>query len=78
MPAGLLGIEELDRAEIAAILARAKSYGENRLLCGVHYRSDIIAGQVLGSVVAEELLANPTFKSDFEAAKAELAAARAH
>lgn len=26
MPAGLLGIEELDRAEIAAILARAKDF----------------------------------------------------
>jgi acid phosphatase (class A) len=64
--------------QAGVILARAKSYGENRLICGVHYRSDIAAGQVLGSVVAEELLANPTFKSDFEAAKAELAAARAH
>jgi acid phosphatase (class A) len=62
----------------SAILARAKSYGENRLVCGVHYRADIVAGQVLGSVVAEELFANPSFKSDFEAAKAELAAARPH
>jgi len=65
-------------ASASAIMERAKAYGENRLVCGDHYRSDIVAGQALGSVLAEELLANPTFKSDFEAAKAELAAARAH
>jgi len=56
-----------------AIMARAKVYAENRLVCGDHYRSDIVAGQVLGTVVAEKLLANPSFKAEFEAAKAELA-----
>ncbi len=60
-----------------AIMKRAKAYSENRLICGDHYRSDIVAGQVLGTVVAEELLASPTFQPDFEAAKAELTAARA-
>lgn len=64
--------------QAAAVMDRAKTYGENRLLCGDHYRSDIVAGQVLGTVVAEELLANPGFKPQFEAAKAELALARAH
>lgn len=61
-----------------AILTRAKAYGENRLVCGDHYRSDIEAGQTLGTVVAVELLANTNFKTQFEAAKAELAAARGH
>lgn len=61
-----------------AILNRAKIYGENRLICGDHYRSDIVAGQVLGTMVGEELLANPTFRSTFEGAKAELAAVRTH
>jgi acid phosphatase (class A) len=55
-----------------ALLRRAQIYAENRLACGVHYRSDIVAGQVLGTVVAEELLLNPKFREDFEAAKAEL------
>ncbi|MDR3528412.1 MAG: phosphatase PAP2 family protein [Rhizomicrobium sp.] len=59
-----------------AIMSRAKSYGENRLVCGDHYRSDIVAGQVLGTVVANELLANPAFQPTFEAAKSELATAR--
>lgn len=60
------------------IMARAKEYAEHRLVCGVHYRSDIIAGQVLGTLLAEELLANAKFKSDFEAAKAEIESARHH
>lgn len=55
-----------------ALLKRAQSYAENRLACGVHYRSDIVAGQVLGTVVAEELLLNPAFRQAFEAAKVEL------
>ncbi|GAA0525057.1 acid phosphatase (class A) [Rhizomicrobium palustre] len=60
------------------IMARAKEYAENRLVCGVHYRSDIVAGQVLGTVVSEELLANANFKAEFEAAQAELTAAKSH
>ena len=32
----------------AAIMERANLYAENRLVCGTHHRSDIIAGQVLG------------------------------
>jgi len=62
-------------AQASTIMARAKTYSENRLVCGDHYRSDIVAGQVLGTVVAADLLANPGFQSDFEAAKAELAVA---
>ncbi len=32
-----------DKAQI--ILARASEFGEHRLVCGVHFRSDIVAGQ---------------------------------
>ncbi len=41
----------------------------------MHYRSDIVAGQVLGTLVAEELLHSAKFQDQFEAAKAELRAA---
>ena len=34
-------------------MARAADYAENRLVCGMHRRRDIQAGQVLGTVVAE-------------------------
>ena len=59
----------------AAIMARAADYAENRLVCGMHRRRDIQAGQVLGTVVAEELLHNPRFRPDYDAAKRELALA---
>lgn len=58
-----------------AILDRAKAYAENRILCGAHYRSDIVAGQALGTVVAEDLLANTTFRNEFQAAQTELRSA---
>jgi acid phosphatase (class A) len=59
-----------------AIMGRAADYAENRLVCGMHRRRDIQAGQVLGTVVAELLLRNPGFKTEFEAAKEELRVAR--
>lgn len=58
-----------------AILARAADYAENRVICAVHYRSDIIAGQALGTAIAVRLFADPTFEQEFAAAKAELIAA---
>lgn len=59
----------------SAIMVRAADYAENRLVCGMHRRRDIEAGQVLGTVVAELLLRNPGFETQFGAAKRELQAA---
>ena len=58
-----------------AIMARAADYAENRLVCGMHRRRDIQAGQVLGTVVSELLLRKPRFQAEFAAAKRELRAA---
>jgi len=55
-----------------AILARANEYAEHRLVCGVHYRSDIVAGQQFGTVLALRLMQNPTFRAQMELARAEL------
>lgn len=38
----------------AVFLARAADYGHSRMIAGVHYRSDIEAGKLLGMAVAEE------------------------
>lgn len=54
------------------ILARAADYAHERLVCGVHFRSDIVAGQVLGTAVALQLLADKDFRAEFDAAAAEL------
>jgi acid phosphatase (class A) len=62
-----------DRAQ--AILERASVFAENRLVCGVHFRSDIVAGQALGTVIALDLMRNADFRKEFDAAAAELTAA---
>jgi acid phosphatase (class A) len=54
------------------IMARAWDYGNNRVIGGIHYRSDIEAGRIAGSVIAQVLTTRDDFKSEFEVAKAEL------
>ncbi|GAA0200570.1 acid phosphatase (class A) [Brevundimonas nasdae] len=63
-----------DRAD--AILTRGLAYGESRIICGVHYASDVEAGRLVGAAIVARLQADPTFKRDLEVARAELNAAR--
>jgi acid phosphatase (class A) len=60
-----------------ALFARGREYGENRVVDGVHYPSDVEAGRIDGTLVAAALLANPTFQTALAAAKAEVRAALA-
>lgn len=55
-----------------AIMARVGQYGENRLVCGHHFRRDIEAGQELGAVVAVDLMHVAAFQAEFAAARAEM------
>ena len=56
------------------ILARAVDYARSRELCGAHFPADTEASHVLGTVVAERLLADPRLVDRLAAARAELAA----
>jgi acid phosphatase (class A) len=58
-----------------AILARSWQYAEARLICGVHYRTDIEAGRIAGTAMAAVALASPQFRERFAEARAELRAA---
>lgn len=62
-----------DRA--SQIMARAASYGESRLVCEVHFRSDVTAGETLGLVVADRLMSKPVFVRQFRRAQTELSRA---
>ncbi len=62
-------------AKAQAILARSQSYAESRLVCSVHFRSDIEAGQAFGTALGLKLLQTPAFRAEFDAAAAELSAA---
>jgi acid phosphatase (class A) len=65
-------VASLIPARSQEILARASQYAERRLICGVHYRSDIVAGQQFGTVLALKLMQNPQFQIQLAAARAEL------
>jgi len=59
-----------------AIMARSALFAENRLVCGFHFRSDIVAGQQFGTIMAIRLMQTPQFGADMDAARTELRAAR--
>ncbi len=51
------------------ILAREVDYGDSRVICGAHWRSDVQAGRVMGNVVYSALKQNSDFKANFDAIK---------
>ena len=54
------------------ILARALEFANNRVIGGVHFPSDVVAGRISGSLIASALMSRIDFKRDFSAAKDEL------
>jgi acid phosphatase (class A) len=53
------------------LYARIADYGHSRMIAGVHYRSDIDAGKVLGSAIAaDEFAADEDFKNKLPGATA--------
>jgi acid phosphatase (class A) len=54
------------------LFMRAEEYSQNRIVLGVHYPTDIGAGRISGTLLANEFLKNERFMADFEAARAEL------
>jgi acid phosphatase (class A) len=56
----------------AAIFARADVYAEHRIVMGAHFPSDIDAGHLAGTVIAAEIMQDPSWKQDYEAARLEL------
>jgi acid phosphatase (class A) len=59
-----------------AILARGRAFGDSRLVCNVHWRSDVAEGRTMGSATVARLHANPEFRADVQAATLEVTAAR--
>ena len=47
----------------------------DRLVCGFHFRSDIVAGRQFGTIMVPRLMQDPQFHKDMAAAKTELKAA---
>ncbi len=64
-----------DKAD--ALLQRAHAFGDSRMVCGVHWQSDLEAGRVVGAAAVARLQADPVFQAQAQLAKAEIATARA-
>lgn len=60
-----------------AILARGRAYGESRVVCGVHWLSDVSAGRTNGSSTFAALMGDAAFRADLDKARTELRAAMA-
>lgn len=53
------------------LLARGREYGESRIVCAVHYPSDIVGGELVATAVVERLHGEPEFENDLTCAKEE-------
>jgi len=71
-------LSELAPDRAAEVLARGRAFADSRAVCGVHTVSAIESGMILGSAQFARSQAEPAFRADVEAARAELAALRAN
>jgi acid phosphatase (class A) len=54
-----------------ALIARGNQIGDDRVLAGLHFPSDVEAGRVLGAAIAKKFLDDPEFVAQLEKAKEE-------
>jgi acid phosphatase (class A) len=59
-----------ERAE--AILLRGRDYGDSRVVCGVHYPSDVEAGRLVASGLVAKIHADPAFVEMLSASRKEI------
>lgn len=59
------------------LFKRGIAFGQSRVICDAHWQSDVDAGRIMGAATVARLQTNATFLADLEAAKAEVAAAKA-
>ncbi len=65
-------LAELVPQRADAILARGYEFGQSRVICGVHWQTDVDAGRMIGSAVIAKLHANPEFVEHMRAASEEV------
>ncbi len=70
-------LAELAPDRATEILVRARAFGESRLVCGVHNMSAIESGRSNASILVAGLHGSAEFRKDMDAARVEIAKARA-
>jgi acid phosphatase (class A) len=71
-----LVLSEVAPERTDALVARGREFGQSRLVCNVHWQSDVQEGRVVASAVVARLNAEAAFRDDVAAARAELDALR--
>ena len=46
-----------------AILARGRAFGQSRVICNVHWHSDVVEGRFMGAAAVARLHADPAFRA---------------
>lgn len=70
-----LVLSEIAPDKSDSLLVAGKAIGESRVICGVHYQSDVEAGRTLAAAMVAKLHAQRGFEADLAQARAELAKA---
>lgn len=72
-----LVLADLAPDRIDALLQRGLAFGQSRVICNVHWQSDVDAGRLVAAAVVAQLHSRPEFVAQLSAARAEVDAARA-
>jgi acid phosphatase (class A) len=72
----LTGIVLAMPEKATALFARRREFGDDRVILGVHFPSDVEAGRLAATALAAALMQDPAFMKDFAEAKSQLRRAR--
>ena len=65
-------LTELFPEQADVILERGKEFGISRMVCNVHWYSDVVGGRMMGAATVARLHAEEEFLTDLQAAKQEI------
>lgn len=69
-------LSEIDPDRANALLARGYAFGQSRVICGVHWQSDVDAGRIMGAATVARLHSDTTFLAQLAQARTEVQTAR--
>jgi acid phosphatase (class A) len=67
-----LVLAELEPSFADSLFLRGREFGDSRVVCGLHWPSDVEAGRLIGAAAVARLHADGTFVTQLQAARAEL------
>ena len=72
-----LVLAEMSPEQADALIARGRAFGESRMVCNVHWYSDVNEGRFMAAATVARLHGEDAFRKDLAAARAEIENARA-